>query len=382
MLHRMLGIEEREEFGRVLTAFFDQAFAEPVVRRLSESDTSNDPELWAQMSQQLDLQGMAIPERFGGSGFEFADLYPVFFAMGATLACAPYFATIALAANALLLAGDDDAADLLRDIAAGTTVAALAWQDGAQPVLATGEDDEWRLTGRKSFVIDAADANLIVVVATTPRGPTLFAIDPNAPGVTVCPLVVLDRTRRQGDVILDSAVARRVGADGAAAQVLRETLVRACAALAAEQAGGASRATSMAVEYAKVREQFGRAIGSFQAIKHKCAHMLVLSESARVASLYAFAAVAAGGTELDEASSIAKAFCSEAYFNVAADCIHIHGGIGFTWEHPAHLYFRRAKSSQVMLGTPTWHRQRLADGLLKDRATSPSAAGHRNATRS
>jgi alkylation response protein AidB-like acyl-CoA dehydrogenase len=192
-----------------------------------------------------------------------------------------------------------------------------------------------------------------------------------ADGLTRRPLETLDMTRKQAALELDGVPGRLIGAEGSAADVVERTLRQAAVALAAEQVGGAQRCLDMSVEYAKIRMQFGRPIGSFQAIKHMCADLLLEVESARSAAYYAAWAAQEQSDELPLVSSLAKAFCSEAYFRAAADNIQIHGGIGFTWEHDAHLYYRRAKSTELMLGTPEEHRE-IAAGYLIDRAATPT----------
>ena len=211
-------------------------------------------------------------------------------------------------------------------------------------------------------------ADLILVVAQADAGPSLFAVRGDAEGLTRRPLTTLDMTRKQAALTLDGVPAALVGTEGGAADVVTRTLRLAVVALAAEQVGGAQRCLDMSVEYAKIRMQFGRPIGSFQAIKHMCADMLLEVESARSAAYYAAWAAQDESDELPLVSSMAKAYCSEAYFRAAADNIQIHGGIGFTWEHDAHLYYRRAKSTELMLGTPGEHRE-IAAGYLIDEAS-------------
>jgi alkylation response protein AidB-like acyl-CoA dehydrogenase len=213
------------------------------------------------------------------------------------------------------------------------------------------------------FVIDGHTAQLILVAARTGSDVSLFAVDGSAAGLTRTPLSTMDQTRKQARLEFSGVPARLVGAEGQGWPVLVKALDLAAVALAAEQVGGAQKVLEMSVEYAKVRVQFGRPIGSFQAIKHKCADMLLEVESAKSAAYYAGWAAAEDNDELPVVASLAKAYCSDAYFHAAAENIQIHGGIGFTWEHPAHLYFKRAKSSELMLGDPTYHREQLAQRI-------------------
>jgi alkylation response protein AidB-like acyl-CoA dehydrogenase len=223
--------------------------------------------------------------------------------------------------------------------------------------------DGWRLTGTKMFVLDGHTADLIIVAARTGAGVSLFAVEGDASGLTRTPLATLDQTRKQARLTFDSTPAQLLGAEGAGWPVISRVLDLAAVALAAEQVGGAARVLEMSVEYAKVRVQFGRPIGSFQAIKHKAADMLVEVESAKSAAYYGLWAASELNDELPTVASLAKAYCSDAYVHCAAENIQIHGGIGFTWEHPAHLYFKRAKSSQLFFGDPTYHRELLAQRI-------------------
>jgi alkylation response protein AidB-like acyl-CoA dehydrogenase len=363
--------EEQEELRRSVRRFLEDKSPEAEVRRLMETTEGYDPAVWAQMAQQLGLQGLTIPEEYGGSGFSYVELIVVLEEMGRALLCAPYYATVALAANALLVSGDDAAKkEFLPGIASGDTIATLAftedsgrWDEDGITMEATKAGDGWTLSGHKMFVFDGHTANLIVVAARSGGAVSLFAVDGSAPGLTRTPLSTMDQTRKQARLELSNTPARLIGAEGQGWAVLSKVLDLAAVALAAEQVGGAQKVLEMSVEYAKVRVQFGRPIGSFQAIKHKCADMLLEVESAKSAAYYAGWAAAEDNDELPVVASLAKAYCSDAYFHAAAENIQIHGGIGFTWEHPAHLYFKRAKSSELMLGDPSYHRELLAQRI-------------------
>jgi alkylation response protein AidB-like acyl-CoA dehydrogenase len=366
--------EEQLQLREVLRAFLGKRSAEPDVRRQMATVAGYDAEVWRQLSGELGLPGLAIPEEYGGSGFGYAELGLVFEEMGRALLCAPYFGTVALAAEVLLRSGDESAAkDLLPGIASGDTIAALAltepagrWDESGVTTRADRVADGWRLTGTKTYVLDGHTADLLLVVARTDAGIALFAVDTaSGPvGLRRTALPTLDQTRKQARLDFDAVPARLVGEAGGAWPAVERTLAAAAVLLAAEQLGGASRALELAVDYAKLREQYGRAIGSFQAVKHRLADMLTDVECARSAVQDGLRALAGGDTtELLTAASVAKAFCSEAYTRVAAGVVQVHGGIGFTWEHPAQLYFKRAKGSEVLLGTPAEHRARLA-GLL------------------
>jgi alkylation response protein AidB-like acyl-CoA dehydrogenase len=362
--------EEQEQLRAAVRRFLTEKSPEPEVRRLMETVPGYDAGVWRQAAGQLGLTGLAIPEKFGGSGSGYVELTVVFEEMGRALLCAPFFATVALAANLLLSIDDEIAkADYLPGLASGDVIATVAlaepsgrWDEAGVSLAATGRAGGWTLTGEKLYVLDGAVAGLLLVVARTPAGVSVFAVESGAPGLTVQPLATMDQTRKQARVLLDATPARLLGAEGAGWPAVSRMLDLAAVALAAEQVGGAQRVLDMAVDYAKTRVQFGKPIGSFQAIKHKCADMFLEVESARSAAYYG-GFVAEDVDELPIAASLAKAYCSEAYLHAAAENIQIHGGIGFTWEHPAHLYFKRAKSSELLFGDPAYHRELLAQRI-------------------
>ena len=364
--------QEQDELRTVVRSFLAKYSDEAAVRRLAADPRGHDVVVWRRMAGELGLQGLAVPEEYGGSGFGYVELGVVFEEAGRALLCEPYFATVALAAEALLRCADERArADLLPGIASGATIATLAltedggrWDEPGVRLAARDTADGWRLTGAKTYVTDGLLADLLLVAARTPAGISLFAVDAGAAGLTRTPLPTLDQTRKQARLDFTGTPARLIGAEGTAWPVLERTLATASVLLAAEQVGGAAAALDAAVDYARIRVQYGRPIGSFQGIKHKCADMLVEIESARSAAYAGLWALDAGdATEIAVAAALAQAFCSEAFTKVAGDNIQVHGGIGFTWEHPAHLYFKRAKSSEVLLGTPSYHRELLAARL-------------------
>jgi alkylation response protein AidB-like acyl-CoA dehydrogenase len=363
--------EEQEELRKTVRQFLDSKSPELEVRRLMETGDGYDASVWSQMAEQMGLQGLAIPEEFGGSGFSWVELGIVLEEMGRALLCAPYYSTVVLAANTLLQSGDDAAkAKYLPGIASGETIATLAftepagrWDEAGITMTASGSGSSWTLNGTKSFVLDGHTASLILVAARTAAGVSLFAVDGGAAGLTRTALSTMDQTRKQAKLEFANTPATLVGTDGDGWNVLSKVLDLAAVGLAAEQVGGAQKVLEMAVEYAKVRVQFGRPIGSFQAIKHKCADMLLEVESAKSAAYYAMWCASEMNDELPSVASLAKAYCSEAYFHATAENIQIHGGFGFTWEHPAHLYFKRAKSSELLFGDPSYHRELLAQRI-------------------
>jgi alkylation response protein AidB-like acyl-CoA dehydrogenase len=363
--------EEQEELRRIVRSFLEDKSPETEVRRLMETTEGYDPAVWSQMAEQLGLQGLVVPEEFGGSGYSYIELIVVLEEMGRSLLCAPFFSTVALAANTLIHSGDDAAkAAHLPGIASGETIATLAfteengrWDESGITMEATASGDAWTLSGTKMYVLDGHTAQLVLVAARTGSGVSLFAVDGDAAGLVRTPLATMDQTRKQARLEFSDTPATLVGAEGEGWSVLERVLDLAAVALAAEQVGGAQQCLDMSVEYAKVRVQFGRPIGSFQAIKHKCADMLLEVESAKSAAYYAGWCAAELNDELPSVASLAKAYCSEAYFHASAENIQIHGGIGFTWEHPAHLYFKRAKSSELLFGDPVYHRELLAQRI-------------------
>jgi alkylation response protein AidB-like acyl-CoA dehydrogenase len=374
--HAFPGIhtDEQLELGRVVRAFLDKHSAEAEVRRLMATEDGFDRALWRRMATELGLQALAVPEEYGGAGFGYVEAGLVFEEMGRALLCAPHFATVALAAEALLCSADTAACrDLLPGIAGGETVATLAIGPGtAGRILTTRAQraaDGWELTGVEDHVPDGSTVDLVLVVAGGEAGESLFAVAAGAAGLTRVPVATLDQTRKQARLAFAATPARLVGEPGSGRAVLERTLAAAAVLLAAEQVGGAAKALELAVDYAGLREQYGRPIGSFQGVKHLCADLAADLESARSAlydalwSLDAGADADSGFDDVAVSAAAARVFCTEAYTRVAGGCIQVHGGIGFTWEHPAHLYFKRAKSSEVLLGTPAHHRGRVASLL-------------------
>lgn len=363
---------EQELFRDSIRAYLRDRDIDARVRATVTSGSGHDPEIWRGVAGALGLQGLTVPERFGGSGYGQQELAMVLEELGRTLACGAYLPTAALAVNALLLSGDEQAqAEYLPGIADGSSIATVALTDDSGSWSATGltvqADSDSRLTGTQSFVLAGQIADLILLVAQGGPGPSLYAVRPSGPGVTVTPSTSMDLTRPQAEVTLRDAPARLVGAPGTGSALFARLLDLAGAALAAEQVGGAQRVLEMAVDYAKTRTQFGREIGSFQAVKHKCADMLVEVESARSCAYYAALAAASDAPDLHTAASLAQLRCSQAYLHAAEENILVHGAIGFTWEYPAQLFYKRASADALYLGGPAHHRQRLADhiGLVR-----------------
>ncbi len=361
---------EQEEFRSILRRFLEDKSPTTTVRRLMETEVGWDRSAWYDLNQQLGLTAIHIPEAFGGQGFSFVELGIVLEEMGRALLCAPYFASTALAATAIINAGSEaQKRELLPSIADGTCIATLAftepnrrWDATGVEATATPSGSGFRLDGVKSFVLDGHTSDLIIVLARRPGssghdGLSLFTVPGNASGLTRRPLKVLDPTRKQAQLTFRSVDADLLGAEGTAAPSFAKTMTQAAVCLANEMVGGAERLRQSALEYATLRVQFGRAIASFQSMKHKQADMLVDVELAKSAAYAAASAAAEDDPDLPALASLAKAAASDAYMQTAINTIQIHGGIGFTWDNDTHLWFKRAKSSEVFLGDPGWHRE-------------------------
>jgi alkylation response protein AidB-like acyl-CoA dehydrogenase len=367
----LITTSEQEALRDVMRAFLRKYSAEADVRKQMDSDPGYDQQAWSTAAEQIGMQALAIPEEFGGAGCGFDELAVVLEETGRTLFTGPVLASVVLAPTAILLSGDQQACErYLPGFADGSSVAAVAisedaavWNESDIKATAAPSGDGWALTGTKRYVVNGAEADLVLVAARTDEGVSLFAVDHGAAGLTIEQLPVMDLTRRIATLHFDRCPAVLVGEEGAGWAPLSGLFDHAIAALACEQVGAATAVLESTVEYLKVRHQFGRPIGSFQALKHRCADMLVELESARSAAIYASAAVSAGADDVSVAASIAKVYCSQALYHIAAESIQMHGGIGFTWEHPAHLYFKRAKSAEVLFGSPAAHRERIAQLL-------------------
>jgi alkylation response protein AidB-like acyl-CoA dehydrogenase len=361
---------EQRELRSVVRAFFAERSAEDTVREQMSSPLGLDTATWKQLGEQLGVQGMAVPEAYGGSAFSHVDLGIVLEEAGRALYGGPLLSTV-LAAEAVLAAADEAAcADLLPRLAAGDAVGTVAvlerpggWADAEVTTRAEQQGTSWSLTGRKMHVPDGAVSDLVVTTARCGDGTALFAVETGATGVSVETVPTLDQTRRQAHLAFDRAPARLLAAPATADAAIARTLCAAAVYLATEELGGAARALEMAVDYSRTRHQYGRAIGSFQAVKHLCADVYTAIESARSAAYAGLEALDRDAADLPLAASAAKVFCSETYTAATAACIQIHGAIGTTWEHPAHLYFKRAKSSALLFGSPSRHRELLATAL-------------------
>lgn len=368
--------EDQETLAKYARDFLENECPTTFVRKMLEHETAKDDEFYKHMAG-LGWMAIAIPEDCGGQGMSYVDLAVLLEEMGRALVPGPFFASVCLAAPAILeAASPEQKSALLTPIASGEATATVAYTEANARVDASGvelsaraDGDGFLLSGTKRFVPDAHVADTIIVAARTSDGPdptegvTLFLVDAKTTGVQVKQLKTMDMTRRLCDVTLsDVRVESKdvLGTIDRGWPALERAIQRATSLLAAECVGGSQKVLDLSVAYARERIQFGRPIGSFQAVKHKCAEMLVDVEMGRSAMYYAAWAASDSEAELGLASSIAKAFCGEAYTRVASNGIHVHGGIGFTWEHDMHLYFKRAKANEMLLGDPSYHRDLVA----------------------
>lgn len=360
---------EHEELRQTVRRFLQDRSDEATVRRLMVTEDGFDRATWQQLAEQLGLTALIVPEAYGGSGLGPVELAITLEEMGRFLFCAPYLSTAVLAVSVLREAADERTQqDLLPAIAAGKKIVAVAVAEppgvsepGDVRLRARRTRSGWSLTGEKAAVIDGHVADELLVVARAPQGLSLFRVPANADGMERTALPTLDLTRKLARVQFAKTPAECVAATEDVQPQLERAFLFGLVALAAEEVGGAQQCLEMSTQHAKTRWQFGRPIGSFQAIKHRCADMLVAVEFAKSAAYHAaFRAAEGDDRDLAVAARMAKAYCSDAYFQVANDTIQVYGGMGFTWEHPAHLYFKRAKSSALLFGDPVHHRERLA----------------------
>jgi acyl-CoA dehydrogenase len=353
--------QELAALRATVRGLLDKHSGESQVRASMDSVDGVDRELWAMLAD-VGLLGLIVPEEYAGAGAGFEELGVVAEELGRALACVPFLSTIGLAVPVLLAAADDVAsARWLPRIVEGDLIATAVLAPGTA-LRAVETDEGWQVSGALAHVVDGAVAEIVLVLAETSDGPTVLAVDlaPGAAGVERAVMRTSDLTRRTARLGLSSASASRVGAAGDGERIARAASAMATAVLSSEQVGGATAALDAAVAYAMTREQFGRPIGSFQAVKHRCADMLVSVETARSAS-WALNRALDARAETDLIASIARVVCSTSYCDVASGSIQVHGGVGYTWEHPAHLHLKRSRGSAVLLGTPEDHRRALAD---------------------
>lgn len=384
--------EEQKMIQDTAESFLAEVSTSEAVRKAMASEEGYDESLWQSVCTDLYWQAIHIPEEFGGMGLGYVELVAMLEQMGRFLFCSPFYSTVCLATNALLLAGTQEQKEkYFPRICEGMT-ATLAfssggneqhsdpWSADAVQATASKEGDCYILNGTVRYVTDGHTADLLIIAARQPgttgtEGISLFTVPADHTGITRTLLPTMDQTRKQADIVLDNVklpLAALMAEEGAAWTSLEKTIALATIAIAAEQMGGAQQILDLTVDYTKERVQFNRTIASFQAIKHKAADMMTRVEVARSAVYYAacvaqealFNCQSPYAAELGEAASVAKSYCSDTYFANAADGLQMHGGVGFTWEYDVHLYFKRAKASEHFLGNGAYHRERLAQLIL------------------
>jgi len=366
--------EEQEMLRQSVRDFLGAECPMTYVRQMMEDERGYSEDQWRKMAE-LGWTGLIVPEAHGGAGLNMVDMVVALEEMGKVVMPGPFFASVILGGIAIELGGSAAQQQrYLPGLADGTIKATLAqveesgrWDADGIALPATAAGGGFKLSGTKLFVHDAHNADILIVPVRTGDGITMLIVDAKATGVTIRVLKTMDQTRKLCEVQFNGVAAGKdavLGEVGKGWALLDRLVDRAKVALCAEMCGGAQKVLDMSVEYAKVREQFGKPIGSFQAIQHKCANMMVQVESAKSATYYAAWAVANDVPEAHLAACMAKAYCSDAYRFVAAEGIQIHGGIGFTWEHDMHLYFKRAKGSEVTFGDATWNRELVAQVVL------------------
>ncbi|GAD47398.1 putative acyl-CoA dehydrogenase [Caenibius tardaugens NBRC 16725] len=365
--------EEETLLQESVSGFLASHGSSAAVRSAMDSELGYDPVLWRAIVSEMGMGGIAFPARLGGAEMGHVGLVIAMMEMGRVLLPSPYFSSIALAAQAILNAGTEAQQDaLLPAIITGDTIATLAWRGVERtPAIAVRIGQDGTLNGEAGFVPYAHVSGLLVVAAKADDGKTVLAAIPaDSAGVTIERHVSMDLTRPLSTVrFAGVAVAQDqiLGGAGDAAAALERTLDLARIALAAENAGGAEGVLDMTVAYTKDRVQFGRPIGSFQALKHRMADMMVEVETAKTGAYYAACVVDEGSDELAEAAAIANSYSADAFMGAAGNAIQLHGGIGFTWEYDAHLFFKRARANAILLGDPSSQRVRIADMIGVDK---------------
>lgn len=368
--------EEQQELRRSARRFLREQAPTSALRQWIATPDVLDAGIWRRITEDLGWTGFAIPEEFGGFGFSWLEMGLVLEECGRALLPAPVWTTTALGAGSILeLGNDDQRAELLPEIAAGTTIATLAlteaggkWDTKSIRTTFRQDGDQWIIEGQKTYVPWAHKAGLIITIARGENGELgAFAIPADTEGLTVTRLATMDMTRPQGEITYANvrvpAAARLNGAQDAEA-ALQTVLHRAAILLSNELLGVAEASMDIAVDYAKQRVQFGKPIGTFQAIKHKCANMLMMVEAARSATWFAAWEAAQPGANLAESAHVTKGYTSDIAYRITADLIQVLGGIGITWEHDAHFYFKRARAAAALLGNTAQHREALYQEII------------------
>lgn len=358
--------EDQIQFREVVARFLQDKSQTTATRAQIETDEGYDADVWRQLTQEVGLTGTHIPEQYGGFGFGLVELGITAEEMGRALYTGPFFSSAIMASYALLCIADEEARmEWLPEIATGTRIATLALDDlnGPERVGQRIHAENHQLSGLAPLVVDGHIAETLFTIA----GNGLYAVNADAPGVTIQPVASLDPTRKLSQISFDAAEARKIGS--VTPVNLQHTWDHLCVALAHEMVGGAQHLLDSTIEYTKMRYQFGRPIGSFQGLKHRCADLLMEVEWAKAAAHHAARCLVAQEGE-NYLPSMVKAMASDTYMKAAKEAIQMRGGIGFTWEEDTHLWYKRAKSSEVFLGTPTYHRERMMTLIENEEAAA------------
>ena len=371
--------EEQKLLKDSASSFLKEYSNSKKIREAMESELGFDMEVWKKVANEMGWLGILIPEKYGGLELTWVELIALQEEMGRHLFCSPFHASVCLGATSILEAGNQDQkSKYLPKIVDGELLITLAclekeghWGPEGIKTVYRKEGQDFFINGVKRYVPYGHCSDIVIVAARKEGtqgkdGVSLFLIENKDPNIKQEKLITMDLTRPQAEITLNNLYLNNaclLGPEGSGWKILSKIRTLGALALAAEQVGGAQKCLDMTCDYVLEREQFGRKIGSFQAIKHRLADMMVLVESSRSAAYYAGCIAAVDGQELEEVVSIAKSYCSESYFKCASDSIQLHGGVGFTWEFDVHLYFKRAKSSEIYFGSPQIHKEKIADFL-------------------
>ena len=359
--------EEQQQFREYLRRFLSANSSTAAVRKFMASEAGFDADVWRRLHSELALPSLSIPPEFGGSGFGMIEVGIAMEEMGRALLPSPFFASSVVAAKTIEFAAtEEQKAEFLPKMATGEMIATLAYMESADHAgELTCRADNSKLTGTKRYVLEGLAADLLLVVVPEPAGRAIYAVNTQQPGVKRRKLATIDETRRLAEVSFDNADGVRLGSGTNTEAALTKVFDIAYIALANECVGGAARLFEDTLDYTKLRRQFGRTIASFQAIKHRMAEFLLSVELAKSAAYYAAEAYDHEASNLTMLASLAKSAASDAYVRAATESIQLHGGIGFTWENNTHLWFKRAKGSEVLFGDPSYHRTRMVSELVE-----------------
>lgn len=361
---------ELDELRSVTSAFMKRYSSESAVRELMDSRDGFDSDVWRRCCEELALPSLIVPTTYGGMGYGWRELGIVLRELGARLYTGPFLSTVFATTALLRLCSEEACAELLPGIVSGARLTTFAasrsdWAYARNNLqISGGFSAGWlEVSGSVDFVLDGHIAEQLIVFTSVLGRDTVLLIDMRDSAVAVTPVLGMDQTRRLSRVDLNRVLARDITSESLSPRDAEKFYAVLCVALSAEQLGGANEAFEITLDYVRNRVQFGRAIGSFQSVKHRCADLAVALENSRATVESALAEVDLDSPDLIVMAHVAAALCSETYMRVTREMIQLHGGVGFTWEHSAHLYLKRAKTSQMMLGIPEFHRRLIAREL-------------------